>query len=124
MHEPEILRDKQAEDVLKLASANNISAIMTYMASGKWHTLEVGISGMTGGSLHIALPQLKRPRPVILQINQPLGVTFQHDFNKFIIETVVIGIESSEESSSKNQTALKDSSDELMSGFRSRQILT
>ena len=95
MHEPEILKDQEAQEILQLTAAKNSSAVMSHMASGKWHTTEVAISGITDSTLHISLEHPAKPRPISIQINQPLGVSFQQEFNKYIFETVVLGIESS-----------------------------
>lgn len=107
MQEPQILKENEIEDLLKFTAAKNCPAVMSYMTSGKWHTTEAIISGITNSTLHVALVQPDRPRPTSLQINHPLGISFQQDYNKYIFESVVLGIESSVQQTGAGRVVLE-----------------
>lgn len=50
---------------------------------------------MTNTALHARVIPGEKPRSVDIQINQPVGISFQEKFNKYIFESAVMGFESS-----------------------------
>lgn len=95
MNEPEILKSEELRDVLGLAIQKKLTAVMSYLARGKWHMTKVSLCTLTSNTLHVETTPEENPHPVNIQISQPVGISIQHDFSKYIFETVVAGFESS-----------------------------
>ena len=95
MHEPEILKGKELDQVLKLAVEQKSTSVLSYMVSGKWHMLEVSFADLTETKLHVIAPPQDKPKQMSIRINQPVGISFHEEFNKYIFESLVIGFESS-----------------------------
>ncbi len=95
MNELEILKSEELRDVLGRAVQKNLTAVLSHLTRGKWHTTEVSLRALTSHTLHVeTLPEKAAPS-LSMEINQPVGVSIQQDFNKYIFETVVTGFETS-----------------------------
>ena len=77
-----ILQNEQSHDTLVNAIEKNASAVMSHLSRGKWHMTKVFITR-------------EKQLPINIQIDQPVGVTFKLDFNKYIFQSVIIGLEPS-----------------------------
>jgi hypothetical protein len=95
MNEREILKSEKLRDVLGLAVEKKLTAVMSYLARGKWHMTKVSLCTLTSNTLHVEITPEETPHQVNVQINQPIGMSIQHDFNKYIFEALVAGFESS-----------------------------
>jgi c-di-GMP-binding flagellar brake protein YcgR len=95
MNEPEILKSEELRDALGLVVEKKLTAVMSYFARGKWHMTNVSLCTLTSNTLHVEITPEETPRQVNVQINQPVGISIQHDFNKYIFETLVAGLETS-----------------------------
>lgn len=90
----EVLDKQELMDHLGQAAADRQVMIMTYLARGKWQIARVGL--VAASSHALILETLSKDRIILgsLQINQPVGMSYQVDFTKYIFETSVMGIES------------------------------
>jgi c-di-GMP-binding flagellar brake protein YcgR len=89
--EPEILRSKEITDVLDRAVAEKNTGVMSYLAGGKWHIANVSILDKQTNSLSVELQSEQDKQKLNIREDQPVGITIQQDFNKFIFETSVTG---------------------------------
>jgi c-di-GMP-binding flagellar brake protein YcgR len=94
MDKPEIIESEALRNVLALVIEENLTAVMSHLVRGKWHTTNVSLCTLSSGTLHVEVILEDPPRPVEVQINQPVGMSIQHDFNRYIFQTIVIGFES------------------------------
>jgi hypothetical protein len=68
---------------------------MTYLTKGKWHAAKVQMAHLADERLSVeSADSLNQRRPVNIQINQPVGISFKHDFGKYVFETTVLAFES------------------------------
>jgi len=93
MNEPEILKPEELRDVLARAVKEKLTAVISHLTRGKWHTTEVSLCTLTTHTLHVETVGGENASAVNLEINQPVGICIQQDFNRYIFETVVAGFE-------------------------------
>ena len=95
MNEMEILKSEELRDILTQVVQNKLTAVISHLIRGKWHTTNVSLRALTGHTLHVeSLPDETSPL-VNMEINQPVGVSIHENFNRYIFETVVTGFETS-----------------------------
>jgi c-di-GMP-binding flagellar brake protein YcgR len=82
-------------DLLVMAAGDQTSAVMTHISRGKWHMTKVLITGTEGQFVHLEIPQKEKHHPINIRIDQPVGISFKHDFSKYIFQSVVTGFEQS-----------------------------
>lgn len=72
---------------------------MTYLSKGKWHVAKVLLAELGADRFSIQSVHLeKKPHPINLQINQPVGISFKYEYGKFIFDTTVVDLEPSADS--------------------------
>ena len=95
MKEPEILIAEELRESLQKVVDDGDTGVMSYQTRGKWHVSDVLFKTLTDSAIHVEIKLQERPIPADIQINQPVGISVQHEFNKYVFEAVVIGFESS-----------------------------
>ena len=95
MREQEQLKGSEVVDLLKLAVAKDTQTIMTHLSRGKWHMTKVTLLSATDVSLQVDIAQKEKRHPININIDQPVGISFKHDYCKYIFESTVIGFEPS-----------------------------
>ena len=95
MAEKVVIRSKKLEEVLARAVDLRTPGIMSYLSRGKWHTANVLLTAIGQNSLHFELSEEHTCTPKACK-DQPVGISIQHESNKYVFETVVLGIETSE----------------------------
>jgi len=95
MNEPELLKSEELRDILGRAVQKNQTAVLSHLTRGKWQMTKVSLLALTSHTLHVETLGEESARLANMEINQPVGVSIQQDFNKYIFETVVTGIETS-----------------------------
>ena len=94
MTEPEMLQPDEIAELLKGATGRDVCAVMTHLKSGKWYVINVTLTAIAQNTLHLNLAQ-KKEQPLNIQIDQPVGIAFDESYNRYILETVVVGFEPS-----------------------------
>ncbi|MBE0535584.1 MAG: PilZ domain-containing protein [Phycisphaerae bacterium] len=94
MNEPEVLTAEELTKVVLDLIDQKAAGVMTHLTSGKWHVCDVFFKAVTPSAIQIEVQQNEKRIPIDIQINQPVGISVQHQFNKYIFESVVIGLES------------------------------
>jgi c-di-GMP-binding flagellar brake protein YcgR len=100
MREKEQLKGSEVADLLRMVAAKGTQAIMTHLSRGKWHMTKVDILGTTGVSIQVDITQKEKHHPINIKIDQPVGISFKHDYCKYIFESDVVGFEPSVNSKS------------------------
>lgn len=95
MSEPQVLIQADVVHIIERAIDAGTEAVMSYLAKGKWHICEVVFKTLTASAMHLEVNRQKKLFPVDIEINQPVGISVQHEFSKYIFESVVVGFESS-----------------------------
>jgi c-di-GMP-binding flagellar brake protein YcgR len=95
MREQEQVKGSEVANLLRLAAARDAQAVMTHLSRGKWHMTKVAFLHTTDASLQLDIFQKETHHPINIQIDQPVGISFKHDYCKYIFESAVIGFEPS-----------------------------
>jgi hypothetical protein len=91
-----VLRGDEPEKILRTAINKQIIAIMSYLSKGKWHVAKVLLTELAGDRISIesAAPQ-KKLHPLNIQTDQPVGISFKHEYGKYLFDTTVVALEAS-----------------------------
>jgi c-di-GMP-binding flagellar brake protein YcgR len=100
MVEKEVLKTEELKDVLTQAVDLKTPGVMSYLSEGKWHTVNVFLTAVEQNSLHFELSEDEDKSTRSARKDQPVGISMQHEFNKYVFETVVLGKDASEVSNS------------------------
>jgi hypothetical protein len=82
------------EKILQTAIDENVPAIMSYLSRDKWHVAKVLLTDLVADNLKIECTSSKK-RPINIQVNQPVGLSFKYGYGKFVFDTIVEGLEPS-----------------------------
>lgn len=85
-----------SEKVLQSAIDEKVPAIMSYLSRDKWHVAKVLLTGLEADHLKVeSTSSSSIKRPINIQIDQPVGISFKYGYGKFIFDTVVRDLEPS-----------------------------
>lgn len=91
MKKSQILKGKEIEKTLELVVARRAAAVMTHIAAGKWKTTNVTFTAGSSEAIHISIDNKKPQGPINMQVDQPVGISFEHESERYIFETMVVG---------------------------------
>jgi len=96
MSEIAMLQGHESQAVLVKVVEQQSQAIMSYLSRDKWHVAKVVMRDMAGDRLYVdGCRSSRRPHPINIRINQPVGLNFKHAYGKFVFDTTVVGLEPS-----------------------------
>lgn len=95
MTEHEVLTAKEIKEVLKTAADDSIIGTMSHLTKGKWHQADVIFTTITDSAIHIQIKPKENQIAIDINIDQPVGMSFEIGSSNHIFESVVIGLESS-----------------------------
>jgi c-di-GMP-binding flagellar brake protein YcgR len=95
MREQEQLKNSEITDLLKTAVLKESQCLMTHVSRGKWHMTKLTLLSTTAGGIQLDITQKEKHHPININVDQPVGISFKHDFCKYIFESTVIGFEPS-----------------------------
>ena len=98
MAEKEVIRSEELKKVFARAVDLKTPGIMSYLSRGKWHKANVLPRAIGQNSLHFELSDEQDTCTSNVCVDQPVGISMQHEFNKYVFEAAVLGIEALEES--------------------------
>lgn len=107
VNEVMMLREAEPRKILQTIIEKKVPAIMTYLSRGKWHVAKVVLTDLGANMLSIEVSPRKKPRPINIQLEQPVGLSIKYGYGKFIFETVVVGLEPLLNTDSQSLTTLK-----------------
>ncbi|MBW8017811.1 MAG: PilZ domain-containing protein [Planctomycetes bacterium] len=92
MSNAQALNPKEISDVMENTVESGQICVMSHLTKGKWHRIEVKIHSVSQKSIMLEL--LDSPAAnTDIQIDQPVGMSFEVDFIKYLFESTVIGFE-------------------------------
>jgi c-di-GMP-binding flagellar brake protein YcgR len=100
MREQEQLKGTEVIDLLRVTAARETQAVMTHLSRGKWHMTKVTLLHASDANIQIDISQKEKHHPININIDQPVGISFKHDYCKYIFESSVVGFEPSVNSKS------------------------
>ncbi len=96
MNEMVTIQGKKLDTILKTVIDEKVPAIMSYLSRGKWHVAKVLLTSLDRNQLCIeSIRAQKKQRPINIQVDQPVGISFKHEYGKFVFDTTVIALEPS-----------------------------
>ena len=88
----------EPREILRIVIDEKAPAIMSYLSKGKWHVAKILLTGLEGDKLSVeSMTQNKTLRPINIQVNQPVGLSFKYEYGKFVFDTTVKDLEPSRE---------------------------
>ena len=96
MNEAVMLRDAEPREVLKIAIEEKVPAIMTYLSRNKWHVAKVLLTDLGATKVNAEIWPKKKPHPINIQTNQPVGLSIKYGYGKIVFDTTVLDLESSQ----------------------------
>ena len=108
MNKVVMLNGAESEEILLTCIENKVPAIMSYLSKDKWHVAKVLLTELSfpqgvGPANRLVVEGSgleEKPRPINIQINQPVGISFKHSYGKFVFDTTVLALEPSPAASS------------------------
>jgi c-di-GMP-binding flagellar brake protein YcgR len=94
MNEMVTIQGEKLNTILRTVVNEKIPAIMSYLSKGKWHVAKVLLTDLDSNRLSVeSIRAAKKQRPINIQLAQPVGISFKHEYGKFVFDTTVIGLE-------------------------------
>lgn len=103
----DILQGADLLNTLSEAVSVKKAGIMTYLNGGKWQVMRVGILNCTDQCVVVESQTGDKKATEQLRVNQPVGMSFQIDFVKYIFESTISGLESSISSGSNGRILIE-----------------
>lgn len=96
MSEIVMLEGHESQSVLQTVVGERAPAIMSYLSKDKWHVAKVLMQELSGDRLYVeGYHASRRPHPINIRVDQPVGMNFKHAYGKFIFDTTVVALEPS-----------------------------
>lgn len=92
MNNKQTLNTAQISEILEKTLITEQTCILSHQTKGKWHRIEVKVQSIDAKSLMVVPLQALQANADV-QIDQPVGITFEVDFTKYLFESVIIGFE-------------------------------
>jgi len=93
MNEVGMLCGGEPRKTLQTVIDKKVPAIMSYLSKGKWHVAKVLLTNLGTCRLDAEVSRTKRPHPINIRPDQPVGVSLKYGYGKFIFETKVVALE-------------------------------
>ncbi len=99
MNEMVALRGVDPREILQTAVDKKVPAIMSYLSKGKWHVAKVLLTELGADRFSIESTHIeKKPHPINMQMDQPVGISFKYEYGKFVFDTTVVDLGPSSDS--------------------------
>ena len=95
MNEVMMLRGAEPREILEKIIEKKTPAIMSYLAGGKWHVAKVQLTELGANRLDAQVLAEKKPQPVDIRLDQPVGISLKYGYGKFIFDTSVMALKPS-----------------------------
>ena len=93
MSEIAMLQGHESEAVLRTVVELQAPAIMSYLSRDKWHVAKVVMRDLAASRLYVeGCRSSRKPHPINIRVNQPVGVNFKHAYGKFVFDTIVVDL--------------------------------
>lgn len=95
MNEAMTPRGVDSEKILQTVIDMKVPAIMSYLSRDKWHVAKVLLTNLVDDRLSVESTASRKQRPINIQVNQPVGISFKYEYGKFVFDTTVESLEPS-----------------------------
>ena len=95
MNETVMLRGDRPREILQTVIEEKVPAIMSYLSRGKWHVAKVQPTYLGANRLSIQISPRKKPHPINIRVDQPVGISLKYGYGKFVFDTTVVDYEPS-----------------------------
>ncbi|UCC21828.1 MAG: PilZ domain-containing protein [Planctomycetota bacterium] len=82
----------EPREILQDLVEKKVPAVMSYLSKGKWHVAKVVLTELGANRLTAQISSGKKPHPMHIQVNQPVGISVKYEYGKFIFETAVAAL--------------------------------
>jgi len=93
MNEIRTLQEVEPRKILKRVIDEKVTAIMSYMSRQKWYVEKVILTKLGAHSITAQILPDKKPHPINIQIEQPVGLSIKHRAGKVVCDTKVLALE-------------------------------
>ncbi|MHC4061417.1 MAG: flagellar brake protein [Planctomycetota bacterium] len=107
MKEVAMLGAAEPREILQAVIGKKVPAIMSYLSRGKWHVAKVLLIDLGACRLNAEVVPTKRPHPINIRPDQPVGISVKYGYGKFIFESKVVALEPSSDGTSGGTIALE-----------------
>lgn len=125
MNELTMLNGAEPREILQTVIEKKIPAVMSYLSRGKWHIAKVLLTNLGANRLSIQISPraahksnegpgpagkqttARKPQPINIRIDQPVGISIKYGYGKFIFETIVVALEPASNTECGGTIALK-----------------
>ena len=83
------IENEALSDLLELFKNERIQGVMSYLCKGKWHTADIAICTLTNKNMQIEILHGESCSADNISIDQPVGIVFQREYNKYIIDKIL-----------------------------------
>jgi hypothetical protein len=101
-----MLHGAEPREILQTVIDEETPAIMSYLSRRKWHVSKVVLTNLGAGRLDARIFPRRKPHPINIQIDQPVGISLKYGYGKFIFEAKVLGFEPSTSATSGGTVVL------------------
>ena len=102
----EVLGNQEATEVLSLAIDHGLKAVMSHLTDGTWHITEIILHAATDETLRFEVTQEEKRTSFSIKPEQPVGVSFRYESQKYVFETVVVDFNSTNANKTKPELIL------------------
>jgi hypothetical protein len=99
MNELRTLEEVEPRKILQRVIDEKVPAIMSYLSRRKWYVEKVILTYLGANRLSAQIIADKKPHPINIQIEQPVGLSLKHRAGKVVFDTKVLALEPTAESS-------------------------
>ncbi|MBN1816521.1 MAG: PilZ domain-containing protein [Sedimentisphaerales bacterium] len=93
MAEPLILTGQELSEVFVRAARQNTECNLSWFSQDRWYKTCVLLTACRKDGVSIRPASESETMTSTLQVDQPVNLTFQADYNKYLLETIVVGSE-------------------------------
>ena len=111
MNEVAMLSKAGPREILQNLIEKKTLAVLSFLFKGKWHVAKALLTSLGDDRLDAQLLPRKtnsilhepnqtptsKPPPIKIQVNQPVGISLKYGYGKFIFETTVVAVQTSNE---------------------------
>ncbi len=93
-------RGTEPREILLTAVRQKAPAIMTYLSEHRWHVAKILLTDLGTDKLTTELLPDRKPRPINIRPEQPVGISLKHSCGKIVFETKVLSLAPAPQNSS------------------------
>jgi hypothetical protein len=95
MNEIRTFQEVEPRKIIQRVIDERVTAIMSYMSRRKWYVEKVILTELGADRITAQIIADKKPHPINIQIEQPVGLSLKHRAGKVVFDTKVLSLEPS-----------------------------